>query len=85
MVRGEEPTAVFKDEDEEELKTAIRARRLIKHRINQLSGGLGPMTKDCFFNHELPMSEIVSHAQILKRRYIVNSVGVNPSFPTITM
>lgn len=43
------------------------------------------MTKDCFFNHELPMSEIVSHAQILKRRYIVNSVGVNPSFPTITM
>ena len=46
--------------EDEEPNTAIRARTLIRHTINQLSGGLGPIIMDNLLNQELLMSKKIA-------------------------
>lgn len=42
--------------EEDEPNTAIIASKLMRHKSNQLSGGLGPKMMDNLLNHELLIS-----------------------------
>lgn len=71
---------VFEDEDP---KTVIRARTLMRHKSNQLKGGLGPKSRASLLNQGLLMSKF---AQTHFQNWDTDSVNSknNQSNPPIT-